>query len=116
LRDNAFAGTGGAATNNPDIVDIASAATVTLRTYQDTFRITGTTSITTIDTAGHTGHKVTLIFSGSLTVTDGSNLRLAGNFVTSANDTITLICDGSNWYETSRSANSNWYETSRSAN
>ena len=105
LRDNAFVGTGGAATNNPDIVDVASDSTVTLRTYQDTFRITGTTGITSLTAAGHTGHRVTLIFSDVLTVTDGSNLRLAGNFTTSANDTMTLICDGTNWFELSRSAN-----------
>jgi len=105
LRNNAFIGTGGAATNNPDIDDVASATAVTIRTYQDTFRITGTTNITSILTAGHAGHKVTLIFSGILTFTDGSNLKLAGNFTTSADDTITLICDGSNWYEISRSAN-----------
>lgn len=105
LRDNAFVGTGGAATNNPDIVDVASASTVTLRTYQDTFRITGTTGITSINAAGHTGHKVNLIFSDVLTVTDGSNLKLAGNFTTSADDTMTLICDGTNWFELSRSAN-----------
>jgi hypothetical protein len=40
-----------------------------------------------------------------LTFTDGNNLKIAGNFVTSADDTITLVCDGTNWFETCRSAN-----------
>jgi hypothetical protein len=45
------------------------------------------------------------VFAGALTVTDGSNLNLAGNFVTTANDTLTLMCDGVNWNEVSRSVN-----------
>ena len=105
LRNNAFIGDGGAATNNPDIADVASAATITLRTYQDTFRITGTNTITSIGSAGHAGHKINLIFTDILIVTDGSNLRLAGSFTTSINDTMTLICDGANWFEVSRSTN-----------
>ena len=40
-----------------------------------------------------------------LTFTDGSNLKLAGNFVTTADDTITLAYDGTNWYEICRSVN-----------
>jgi hypothetical protein len=51
------------------------------------------------------GQMVTLVFAGALTFTDGSNLKLAGNFGTSADDTITLVCDGTNWYEVTRSAN-----------
>ena len=38
-------------------------------------------------------------------MTDGSNLKLAGNFVTTADDVITLVCDGTNWFEMSRSVN-----------
>jgi hypothetical protein len=51
------------------------------------------------------GANVTLVFADALTVTDGSNLRLNGNFTTSADDTLTLVCDGTNWYEVARSAN-----------
>jgi hypothetical protein len=51
------------------------------------------------------GRRVTLVFSGSLTVTDGSNLTLAGNFNTAAGSTLTLVCDGTNWREASRSTN-----------
>jgi hypothetical protein len=67
--------------------------------------ISGTTSITSVLVNGHTGRRVTLIFLGILTFTDGSNLTLAGNFTTTANDTITIACDGSNWYEVCRSVN-----------
>jgi hypothetical protein len=28
-----------------------------------------------------------------------------GNFVTTANDTLTLVCDGTTWWEVSRSVN-----------
>jgi len=84
--------------------DIASAGTVTLLDHGKYFNITGTTNITSV-TASWSGRIVILKFAGILTFTDGSNLKLAGNFVTSADDTITLISDGTNWIETGRSAN-----------
>lgn len=84
---------------------IASATTITLfESDTDYYEVTGTTNITSV-TASWPGRKVTLKFTGILTFTDGSNLKLAGNFVTSADDTITIVCDGTNWYEVSRSAN-----------
>jgi hypothetical protein len=46
-----------------------------------------------------------LRFAGILTVTDGSNLKLAGNFTTAADSTLELVCDGTNWIELGRSAN-----------
>lgn len=70
------------------------------------FDITGTTNITSIAAADSiAGRFIVLQFDGALTFTDGNNLKLAGNFVTTADDTITLICDGTNWHEISRSAN-----------
>lgn len=66
--------------------------------------VTGTTGITDI-TAGDPGDRLTLVFAGILTVTDGSNLKLAGDLTSSADDTLSLVCDGTNWYETARSAN-----------
>jgi hypothetical protein len=70
------------------------------------FHVTGTTTITSI-TATNLGSGVcfTMIFDGVLTVTDGSNLVLAGNFVTTADDTLTVCFDGTNFYETARSVN-----------
>ncbi|MEY4427954.1 MAG: hypothetical protein RLZZ182_643, partial [Pseudomonadota bacterium] len=83
---------------------LASAATLTLPPGGEYFYITGTTGITSI-TVSFPERRVTLQFDDALTVTDGSNLRLAGNFSTTFMDTITLICDGTNWIECSRSVN-----------
>lgn len=70
------------------------------------YHVTGTTTITSITSTNlGSGVCITLIFDGILTFTDGSNLVLAGDFVTTANDTISLCYDGTNWYETDRSAN-----------
>ena len=82
----------------------ASAATLTLPAYTDYVYVTGTTTITSI-TASWARRVVTLRLGGSITVTDGSNLILAGSFAGGFNDTITLVSDGSNWYEISRSNN-----------
>lgn len=71
------------------------------------FHVSGITTITTLNTcdAANNGRFVSLIFDGILTLTDGSNLKLAGGFITTADDTIQLVCDGVNWYEMSRSVN-----------
>jgi hypothetical protein len=70
------------------------------------FHVTGTTNITSIDATGIlAGTRITIIFDDVLTFTDGNNLKLAGNFVTSADDTIVLEFDGTNFYEVSRSVN-----------
>lgn len=84
--------------------DVASAATITLPPLGSLFRITGTTGITSL-TASWNGREVTLRFASTPTLTDGSNLRLAGNLVATADDTISLVCDGTNWYEVRRSVN-----------
>jgi hypothetical protein len=88
------------------IAGIPSAATVTLpRSSNNTYSITGTTGITSITATGWDGETVTLIFSDTLTVTDGSNLKLAGNFSATDDDVLVLVCDGTDWYEVSRSNN-----------
>lgn len=86
--------------------DVASATTTALGVGNQ-FHITGTTAITTLNTcdASNSGRMVRLIFDGILTFTDGNNLKLAGDFVTSADDTISLVCDGTTWYELARSVN-----------
>jgi parallel beta-helix repeat protein len=84
---------------------IPSAAELTLGVGK-IFNISGTTNITSIAAISSVpGRVVTLRFAGVLTFTDGSNLKLAGNFVTTGDDTITLVCDGTDWYEISRSVN-----------
>lgn len=84
--------------------DVASAASMTLGTDGNMFDITGTTGITSI-TIKTAGTIVFLQFDSSLTVTDGSNLLLNGNFSATANDMLTLISDGTNWHEVCRSNN-----------
>jgi hypothetical protein len=87
--------------------NVVASATTTALPAGNLFHITGTTAITTLNTCdtANAGRAVTLIFDGILTFTDGNNLKLAGNLATSADDTISLICDGANWYETARSVN-----------
>jgi hypothetical protein len=84
--------------------NIVSSATITLPSAGRLFSISSTNTITSI-TASWRDRVVTLNFTNALTLTDGSNLILAGNFVTTADDTITLVCDGANWREVSRSVN-----------
>lgn len=84
---------------------VASATALPLPTGR-VFHVTGTTTVTSITSTNFAaGAVITLIFDGILTFTDGSNLKLNGNFVTSTDDTITLVYDGTNWYEMCRSAN-----------
>lgn len=85
---------------------IASANTINPPTLESVASITGVTGIVSITASvQNTGQILTLIFAGVLTVYDGSNLRLNTNFVTAANSTLVLVCDGTNWYEISRSNN-----------
>ena len=101
-KDNNWTGTGGAVTNEPIPPTVASAATIALPQGWDTCYISGTTDITSITPAGHSGASKRLIFLGALTFTNGSNLKLVSNFVTTANDQITLSGDGTNFYEQGR--------------
>lgn len=89
----------------PAAVVVASAAAIAIPLGQRVVVISGTTGITSITATGHSGAVVVLVFQGALTVTDGSNLKLASSFTTTADDTLTLACDGTNWYETARSVN-----------
>jgi len=72
----------------------------------NSFHVTGTTTITSITTTGLTAGTVfTIIFDGALTFTNGSNLKIGSDFVTTADDTISLLFDGTNFYQLSRSIN-----------
>ena len=84
---------------------VASATALPLPTGR-VFHVSGTTTVTSITATNlQAGVVITLIFDGALTFTDGNNLKLAGNFVTTADDTITLAYDGTNFYEVCRSVN-----------
>lgn len=65
--------------------------------------VTGTTNFSAIS-ATYAGHNLTLKFNGVVTVVDGAgNLHMPSNFTTAAGSTLTLICDGAEWWEVSRS-------------
>lgn len=83
---------------------IASASTIAPADDTSTAVISGTTTITTI-TPTFNGHELSLRFSSTAQLTDGSNLKLNGNFTGVSDRTITLLCNGTNWYELSRSDN-----------
>jgi len=95
--------------NIVDVTDftIASPADNSLEIPPDGnyFYITGTNNITSMS-ASWGSREVTLMFADILTFTDGGNLSLAGDFVTTGSDTITLRANyGGAWYEVSRSIN-----------
>lgn len=92
------------ALHSDESTGVASATALPMPFAHDVVHVTGTTTITSV-TGGWRGRQIVLIFDDILTFTDGNNLKLAGNFVTSSVDTITLKHDGSNWYEVARSAN-----------
>ena len=90
--------------------DVASAATITL-VDGNLFDITGTTQIDAMtSTNWQPGSMVILHFDAALTVThntgaDGFFLQGAASFVTTADDTLTVIWNGTRWEEISRSVN-----------
>lgn len=90
--------------------DIASASSIALGTDGTMFDITGTTSVTSI-TAKTAGFCTFLQFDGALTVVDGSNLSIQGNFTTAAGSTMLLCSDGTNWVEFGRSPTANDFTT-----
>jgi hypothetical protein len=86
---------------------IASAGAVSIPEFNDTFQITGTTGFGIL-LNGWAGRKVTLCFTGILTVfnaTGAANMRLnnSANFTTAAGSTLSLVNDGTQWYEIGRS-------------
>jgi hypothetical protein len=88
---------------------IASASPLSLPVNGNYFTVTGTTNFGTLQ-RGWAGRKVTLVFSGVLTVFSGTStstdIRLSGgsNYTSSANSTLTLLHNGTQWYEIGRSA------------
>jgi hypothetical protein len=83
---------------------VTAASTITLPESSETVVVTGTTSINSIK-ASFGGRRVVLVFLQALTVVNGSNLKLKGNFNATGFDTLTLVCQGGTWYELSRSVN-----------
>lgn len=82
--------------------DVASLTSLfTLGADGNYYDITGTNAIDSI-AAQTVGKVVALQFDDILTITDGGNLKLHGNFVTAAEATLVLQSDGTDWYELSR--------------
>lgn len=97
--NNEFSGTLGAAFNSPTAKVVASASTITLPQLCEVVSITGTTNIDNITATGRTNSRVTLVFGGVLTVGIGGNIKLNGGaFAAAADKSLTLVCDGVNWY------------------
>ena len=90
---------------------LTSASTINPRSIDQIINVTGTTNINKI-TGGWAGRKLTLRFTGVLTVNSASgtidDIWLSGgaNFTTAANATLTLIHTGTGgqWFEIGRSA------------
>lgn len=88
----------------PNCRRIVSADPLAINPDGEVFEVLGTTNFGTI-TGGYAGRKITLIFAGALTVVDGGNLNIAGNFTTTAGSTLSLVHNGTAWLQTSRSNN-----------
>lgn len=82
---------------------VASANTLTLPNGR-VIKVSGTTEIKKI-TAAEAGTVVTLVFEGVVKTVDGENLKLSANLESTADDTLTLASDGTNWYEVARAVN-----------
>jgi hypothetical protein len=86
------------------LTNIPSADPLPLPVNGDFFQVTGTTGFGAIS-GGWCGRRVTLKFAGALTVFDGAIINIAGNFVTTSNDILTLLYDGTQWLEVARAVN-----------
>ena len=87
-------------------IDIPSSNTIDIPLEGDIFALTGVAGIVTITASSCNGRTVTLISTDNVTIFDGSDLKLNGDWVSgAANSTLSLVCDGTNWYEISRSIN-----------
>lgn len=65
----------------------------------------GATVITQFDD-GYDGQEITIIFNdANTTINDGGNFLLSANFVSTSNDTLTLVFRNTLWYEKCRSVN-----------
>jgi hypothetical protein len=65
----------------------------------------GATTVTTFDD-GVAGQEILVIFGDANTTVDESgNIRLSAAFTSTADDTMRLVSDGTNWFELSRSVN-----------
>lgn len=84
---------------------VASASTLTPPAGFRYFYVSGTTAINNIQVSQR-DRIITLIFNASVTLNDGvGNMKLNGNFAATADDSLTLLFNGTSWIELSRSPN-----------
>lgn len=83
--------------------EVASAENVTLPNGS-VIKLTGAAEVKKIAPAA-AGTVVVLIITATAKLVDGENLKLSAAGPVTADDTITLCSDGTNWYETARSVN-----------
>lgn len=97
-RNNNWFGTSLATSNNTKVPTIASVAgALTIPQNQPIIHISGTNTMTSIASNGHTGNVVMFILDAASTFTDGSNLRLAGSIT--GPGVFFLGCDGTDWWQ-----------------
>lgn len=77
---------------------VAAAALPLTLDAGDVVTISGNTNITSIPATGFAGRRITFVFTGTPTLTNGSNLKIGANFVATADDAIELASNGTNWY------------------
>lgn len=84
----------------------ATASAAALAPLGKRTHVTGTDAITSITTTNlKAGDELTFIFDSTATLTDGNNIKAAGNLSATADDTWTGVYDGTNVYEVGRSVN-----------
>jgi hypothetical protein len=83
---------------------VASADPLPIAAIGRSFYVSGSTTFSYVNNP-YKDRVITLRFLSACTATDGGNLQLAGNFAATTGGMLTLIGDGTNWTELSRSAN-----------
>jgi hypothetical protein len=84
---------------------VASASGVALPRSGELIQVTGSTNIFSLSN-GWPGRRVTLLFTGTLTLTDSAGMQMAGNFAATANSTITFVfTSATQCYEVARAKN-----------
>jgi hypothetical protein len=86
--------------------DVASSTTLQISVLNETFNVTGTNNISNLANERES-RVVRLKFAGILDVIHGSGIRLPGgsNITTTVNAVLILESDGTDWYQSSYSAN-----------
>lgn len=83
---------------------VAAATPMTIKDGVQLVKVSAGTDLKRIEPTSD-GHRVTLKFNAEVSIFDGENLKLTSTRTFKANQTITLVCDGVDWYEVSRSEN-----------